>query len=183
MMINIKKQKKTEKIIASKVDDVLILSCVNAVQPIVWRMEIDKIGTASFEVDIDAQTGHTSLVMKQKTGKAEKIAVFKTKEEAVEALMAASDAMQSISIPSPAMQAKVSTPQKMIVKGQQKSGLKWGWLALAFVVVVLLYIYLTTLMPQTMELPTNAQNSLSDQTPPQQRTGVPMSADDYLQGF
>jgi len=63
MSLLMKKQLKSS---AEVVDKHLILSLPNAVEPIVWRMALDKIGTASFEIKHVKASDSYKLILKPK---------------------------------------------------------------------------------------------------------------------
>jgi hypothetical protein len=179
MVFSLKKQNNKVMISADVVDDYLILSLPNALEPVVWRMAMDKIGTAAFEVKQEAKSEKANLILKPKKGTAEIIAPFATKEEAIEALVAASNAMHNGST------HNAPTRKNNIIKNNSKISnssetQKWIIVLLGAIIVIGLYSYLTTLIPDTIE-----SNSLSNQASmatnaPQETTGVPVSADDFL---
>ena len=177
---------------ADVVDNHLILSLPNAAEPIVWRMALDKIGTAAFEIKQDDKNHVTKLILKPKKGTAEIIAPFQNKQEAVSALMAASNALQkagpqtSIQQNNSAQQAS-TTPLQASPKTQhqnsQSETQKWVIAILGALIVIGLYYYLTTLIPDTTigfedQATTNFTSSA-----PQDSVGVPVSADDFLNGL
>jgi hypothetical protein len=173
------------------IDGHLILSFPNATEPVVWRMELDKIGTASFEVKQDTETNTARLVLKPKKGTAEVIAPFATREEAVEALMLASNAMQNAQT-TQAVHAKKQS-EKRIAEYQDntqttagKSGTeatKWFLAVFGAIVVIGLYYYLTTLIPENINSTQSATVADVRGSDPASTAGVPMSADDFLGGL
>lgn len=179
---------------AEVVDNHLILSLPHAKEPVVWRMSLEKIGTAAFEVKEDAESASAKLVLKPKKGTAEIIAPFNTKKEAVDALMSASSALQSASYTAP-KSAPVNPDNNkpevnnrfneapMVPSNDDKEARKWFLALFAAILVVGLYYYLTTLIPNTMVGLEDASQQSSASAPSQQSSGVPMSADDFLGGF
>lgn len=96
---------------ASVVEGTLILTLPNARTPTVWRMGLETASTAAFQaVSSSDGDGHT-LVMVAADGKQHNIASFDDREQTVEALMAASEAMQNLGNRSATTQpaARVST--------------------------------------------------------------------------
>lgn len=169
---------------AEVVKDHLVLSLPHALEPIVWRMALDKIGTAAFEVKQKAKTTHYILVLKPKSGAVEIIAPFETKEGAVEALISASTALQQgESVPS---QKNKRDPQSKIDKTETRNKSKsqnWAIAVLGAIIVLGLFYYLTTLIPTEIS-PSSINNSASNiVNTPQDTTGVPVSADDFLNGL
>ena len=196
---------------AEVVDNHLILSLPNAAEPVVWRMALDKIGTAAFEVKQDGNSEITKLILNPKKGTAEIIAPFNNKNDAVHALMATSNALQKT--PSRTAVAKQSSinkentnkentdkentdkentnkentgsyaeplPQQTASKNTEIQ--KWMIAVLGAFIVIGLYYYLTTLIPTTT-VGFDNQSTAGLTTPPQQSTGVPVSADDFLSGL
>ena len=172
---------------AEVVEKHLILSLPNAIDPVVWRMALTKIGTASFEVKPIKGKENYKLVLKPKKGAAELIAPFETKGEALEALVHASNALQR---PEGEVAASVNVSQNANVQTQsptQKSGsAKWLYLLAGFFAVIGLYLYLASQVPsrvadfgsETASNQTDTQNSGGGA-----KTGVPLSADDFLSGL
>ena len=132
--------------------------------------------------------------MKPKKGTAEVIAPFDSKEEAVEALMLASNAMQNSKQQSityvetksssngnkterPATRFQDTPPQSM--GGQKSESSKWLVALFGAIIVIGLYYYLTTLIPENITgIETqNTANTISSD--PTSSTGVPVSADDF----
>ena len=168
---------------AEVVDDSLVLSCPNAVQPVVWRMEVEKIGTASFEVKVNQKDDTAKLVLKPKKGTAELIADFATKDEAVNALMATSDALQTSKNQSPKKALKKiaqGAPQHIEVKA---SSSKWPIVLVALLLVIGLYVYMISLMPDRTTFESTSSATSSSVSSPQSSTGVPVDANDFLKGL
>jgi len=191
-------KRKTKTAITSSaevVDSHLILALPNAVDPVVWRMALDKIGTASFEIKEIKTSGHFKLVLKPKKGTAELIATFETKDEALAAMMQASDAMQNPSSEqakkSDSKEPKINivTPQTAIDNSSaKKGGQKWLWLFLGLILVIGLYAVLSNMMPNRIENFGSEQQAAGAQLSSQgssarPQTGVPLSADDFLNGL
>lgn len=179
---------------AEVVDGHLILSLPHAKEPVVWRMALDQIGTAAFEVKHDDATGATKLILKPKKGTAEIIAPFENKDEAVDALMVASNAMQTArpqhtTIMTTSHDSENGKSSEKIQtryqdsSNENKDSQKWVIALFGAIVVVGLYFYLTTLMPETVVGFENQNTGAPIATAPQQSTGVPVSADDFLGGL
>lgn len=179
------------------IDGHLILSLPHAAEPVVWRMELEKIGTASFEVKQDKENGSAKLVLKPKKGTAEVIAPFDNRDDAVEALMIASNALQNAK-PQAIVQAKPNNTaadknEKTTIQYQDviqspnaadnSETSKWLIAIIGALFVIGLYYYLTTLIPENIpstDYQSAANTSSSD---PASTTGVPVSADEFLGGF
>ena len=153
----------------------LILTCPNAVTPIVWQMDVAR--TASSSMEVHPKDNHFELIMKAGSNR-ETIAVFEDKEAAVAALMAASKAIQSAEN-TPLSCANENAPSgtpHVIYK--QKSGLArkiLTWLA-GFIVVFVVFNLLIALIGGRSG-PSTEKAAIEDTT-----SGRPMSADDFLSG-
>ena len=177
-MLSLKNKKSYSQ--AEIVDSHLVLSLLDAQEPKVWRMELDKIGTASFEIKQSQNEDETKLILKPKKGTAEIIATYDTKEAALNALSMASQALQnqtcarkiSKSAPANTNSAEVSENQK-----------RWVGVLVGAFVVIGLYMYLSSLMPKENLGFGNTSVSTNSTAPVQERTGVPVSADEFLGGF
>lgn len=191
MVFNFKK--KSNSLSADVINEHLILSLPHALEPIVWRMAMDKIGTAAFEVKQDAKSETTNLILKPKKGTAEIIAPFATKEDAIDALMAASNAMQNAERTSTAndspntrkpnrIKEKTKITHAPSVKNASESQ-KWIIAILGAIIVIGLYSYLTTLIPNTVDSTTISNQASMATGAPQDTTGVPVSADDFFSGM
>ncbi len=177
-MALLNKLKPTKLTTANIADDHLVLSLLDAQDPKVWRMALDKIGTATFELKSEKDSDITKLVLKPKKGTAEIIATFDTQDEAFNALTVASDALNYEQV---SMKQKVGkqAPSDKIINAPTSSSKKWIMLLVGFIVIILLYIYMTTLIPQTT---VGFEQSTTDTSQPNNNstTGVPLSADEFL---
>ena len=177
---------------AEVVNGYLILSLPNAIEPIVWRMALDKIGTAAFEVKQEDNSNITKLTLKPKKGTAEIIASFTDKDKTMQALMAASRALQTAP-PKSVTTTPLNTSQKrqhaetqtVSTSSETNNGQtethKWIIAVFGVLIVLGLYYYLTTLIPTT-NIGFGTQNTAATATT-EQSTGVPVSADDFLRGL
>lgn len=173
---------------AEVVDKHLILSLPNAIEPIVWRMELSKMGTASFEIKKIKSSDVHKLVLKPKKGVAEPIAQFEDKETALNALLQASDAMQrpghnEPSIVAPSNNVPNSNVQSTPTQSKNKTSNKWLYLFLGFVAVIALYIYMTMQIPKKITDQTNSSETTIPSSSNKVPVGVPLSADDFLNGL
>lgn len=183
--LGLAKSANTNNMSAAVADGYLVLSLLNAREPKIWRMELNKIGTATFEIKTNEKDDAAKLILKPKKGTAEIIASFESKEEALEALTLASNALrhQSFDNTSKVMQTNASSKENQKTQKSNPSG-KWGVLGLGFLLIIGLYLYLTTLMPPAaIELENTATQNQNGQTTNGQQTGVPLSADDFLNGL
>lgn len=188
-MTFLKKITSNTNISADVVDGYLILSLPGAIDPVVWRMALDKIGTASFEVKKLKDNDKAKLVLKPKKGTAEIIASFNTQEEALDALVAASNAMQSdgqkqtVTANENSPKASGKTKNKKQNKTQKSNGNQWGIAFIGALAVIGLYYYLTTQIPQEINTAGTQGSTTTQTSSPTSTAGKPISADDYLSDF
>lgn len=183
-MLSKKKQNQNNAVTATVADDHLVLSLPNAVEPIIWRKSLEKIGSAIFEVKKAAGKEIFNLTLKKTKTSSEVIASFNDKEEAVVALNAASNAFhgrgaQNIAHSSTITPATVSA-QSQVQQNPNNNAQKWILAAIAAAIVIGLYIYMMNIMPVPNVIGEN-QTGASNQGPvTPDSTGVPVSADDFL---
>lgn len=188
MVLSLNKSSKTQSSGAEIVDGHLVLSLLNAKDPKVWRMALDKIGNSTFELKTDDKQDVTKLILKPKKGTAEIIATYNTRDDALNALTSASNALQhkqtkpskAKAVPAEARSSSKESANTARENGKSK---KWLFLFIGFIAVILLYIYMQNLIPMTtigfeQTSTQNTQQGASGQT-----TGIPLSADDFLNGM
>jgi len=175
---------------AEVVEKHLILSLPNAIDPVVWRMALTKIGTASFEVKPIKGKENYKLVLKPKKGAAELIAPFETKDEALEALVHASNALQKTEgeVATSVAHAceNVNTQTQQQSPTQKSNSAKWLYLLAGFFTVIGLYLYLASQIPNRVaDFGSDVVSNQTEQknTSGGSKTGVPLSADDFLSGL
>lgn len=167
---------------ASVVDGTLIISLPQALTPVVWRMELGHVRASALEVRKQDNGTHV-LTLKTPKGDVYDIAPFDTRGKAVQALMSVSRAMEqahgqmraAVSGSTandatgtvPATQA--ATPQET-AKGRFITGIIGTVLLLG-----LIAIFLNTTGPDQASVGSNNNTAA-----PAPATGVPLSADDFL---
>ena len=77
---------------ANVVDNSLVLSLPNAINPVVWRMELAKAKMSAIEIRED-KLGDFTLILKTPKGDSNEIARFNDKSDALKGLGAISSAM------------------------------------------------------------------------------------------
>lgn len=165
---------------AHVVDGTLILSLPDAVNPIVWQMELGNARASALEVR-QGDDGIFMLTLKTPRGDVHDIAPFATRGRAVSALMSASRAMESAVGQwhrTPANAATLAAPSRDVEVAAKKGGLfkkilKW-------VAIILLTLFIINLITPSNPSTTATQFGAAG-TPP--ASGVPMSADDYLRAM
>jgi hypothetical protein len=160
---------------ARVVDGTLILSLPDAINPVVWRMELGNIKASALEIRTQ-ENGASLLVLKTPKGETYEIAPFSTRQAALDALMRVSTALQSTAarkIDAPAPGIHIAAP------GNDNDKTGWLWAAAGLLIVLLLFVYLATLIPDASPTGTATQTSSGSSGD----SGVPQSADELLQGF
>lgn len=199
MFAQLKKDTHTPAIV---VDGKLILSFPNALTPIVWQMDLVDAKSSSFEVVSEGDSFHLAT-KKQGGQKKDVIAPFATKEDAVSALMATSQALasahgqirQNIGAESgyalsgaPAMTHAVLPPVYGASQAPQKRGGFIKFIIAILVILVLLGLF-SAMLSMRPRAPSSVDNAASlsrsnaqSQTSanPASSAGVPVSADDFL---
>ena len=165
------------------VDGKLILSLPNAQTPVVWQMDIEKAQSAAFTIQENKKKKSHALVLKNQDGEADEIALFDTKEGAVEILMETSEALQNaqgqIKAGAPA-NTNTSLPSSSAVSSKEEGSDKLGaFLAVALVVALILIWSVSSSVPEKISGASNA-SSASGNLDARQSSGVPVSADDFL---
>lgn len=169
-------QKLCRKSCANVVDGKMILTCRDAKTPVVWQMDLGEASASALEVR--SGQGQSVLILKTLKGKETTIAEFDTKEQAVEVLMAASDALGNA-------QGKIRTAANTNMQGSAPRK-KGGWFKKIFMTIAALailfvgYSFLVVLGGISSGGGSSSSGRAAQQT--QDSGGVPMSADDYLRG-
>lgn len=159
---------------AKVVDGSLVLSLPDALVPTLMRMDLEEVRAAALEVTPRKET--YVLTLKVSKDNIRDIAPFETREQAVAALMAASQALEKGS-------ARANyTPADEQRAGTSGSALKW----VGAVGVVLFLFWIVSSMgsqiprPPASEGATNTASATGASAGGKDATGVPLSADEYL---
>ena len=186
-MTLLKKKQNNNGLAASVSEGYLVLSLPHAIEPVVWRQSLEKIGSALFEIK-SGKEDTFNLVLKKTKTTSDIIASFEDKEDAIDALNAASNALHSkktVRMNAPIPKANNNNhDNKESSQSFSGEGQKWLVALLAAIIVIGMYYYLTTLMPERnfgASVSTATQAGASSDNPNQ--TGVPVSADDFLNSF
>lgn len=175
---------------AKVVDGKLILSCPNALTPVVWQMDLAGASNSAFEVKIDEAANQAVLTTrKQGAQKVETIAPFAKKEDAVQALMATSRALENAHGHIGAYSAEHAPtggaqPQIVHTHVPAKKG-SWGKIAvgiLGIIIIFVLFGMIQSMKNYTPSTSTAGRTTASSGTSSgaASEAGVPMSADDFL---
>lgn len=177
---------------AKVVDGNLILSLPDAVNPVVWRMELGSVKASALEVRKGSVEGQSLLILKTPKGETHEIAPYDSREKALSALMQVSNALQTADgkmaagnrQPATANSNQPSSP--LPADGTTGSNaIKW-LVALGIVLAVIaLFAYLGSL--GAPEMSSGVSDSATVTGPANGnasgQSGVPESANDILKGF
>ena len=173
---------------AKVVDGKLILSCPGALTPVVWQMDLSGAASSAFEVKEDTANNQILLTSrKQGAQKIETIAPFAKKEEAVQALMATSRALENAHGHMTMATETVTTtgaaqPQIVHAHAPAKKS-SWGKIALALMGIIIIFVLIGMIQSMKNYSPGSMAGSTSGTAASggaQSESGVPMSADDFL---
>lgn len=160
---------------ASVVDGKLILSFPGAVRPSVWQMDLTQVKSSALEVV--EQGAHHVLAFKGAKGEASDVAVFLRRDQALQALLAASKAMEGAH-----GHIRPGSGDSNFVQGAAPVKQKRGWAApiLGILLILVLLFLWANLAPVTPESIGAADGAVAPAPAP---SGIPMSADDFLKNM
>lgn len=175
---------------AKVVDGNLILSLPDAINPVVWRMELGSVKASALEVKPHGAEGSFLLSLKTPKGEVHDIAPYQTREQAVRALMRVSAALQGAQgkiVAVPQQAATTSTPAVAMHAPEKSggSGLKWLFTLGGVLLVIFLFAYLSTLSPAIVNTTTSGAGAptATNGADTDAQSGVPQSADQLLRGY
>ncbi len=167
------------------VDGKLILSLPNATSPVVWQMDLGAAQSSSFTVNEDKKKKQFSLISKNQDGDTEDIATFSDKDTAVSVLMETANALQNAH--GQIQQEPIATisPVNMTAQGigvsapanDAKNDKVGALLALGLIVVLFAVWAISATKSSSLESLSSAPSAQSQGA---EATGVPVSADDFL---
>lgn len=167
--------KTTYKDNASVVDGKLILSFPNATKPIVWQMDLQNIKESALELN-DNKEGF-ELAFKTPKGETKTIAPFPNRDQALNGLMVASKALEKAHGHIHQKQSQMQPLQTQ--PHTHKKGLgKTLLIILAGLGLIALLMTLLSAM-QAKTITTQRPSAATGQSA-EAPTGVPLSADDFL---
>jgi hypothetical protein len=185
-----KKNNETYESSAKVVDGSLIISLPDALNPIVWRMELGSVKASALEVRPHANDGTFILSLKTPKGDVHDIAPFNSRDVAVRALMRVSNALQGASgkmiapsIPLPGVTTAQDMPSRpALSSGTGSVSLKWLIALVGVIVVIFLFAKMSSMAKQ-YAMSGSGQTATGAASAPIGDTGVPQSADEMLRGF
>lgn len=157
---------------AKVVDGSLILTLPDAKNPVVWRMALGEARAAAIEVV--PRNSEYALILKTPKGDATDIAPFDTKEQATDALMIVSRAMEQSE-----GRTRITTSSSGATT-VQKDGPVWKWLIPLALILAALFFFSRT---ASMTAPVETTDTVGTPSTVTGDVGVPLSADSYLGGF
>ncbi|MEM9470111.1 MAG: hypothetical protein AAF988_08100 [Pseudomonadota bacterium] len=174
------KKKKTDSAVVN--NGFLVITLTQSKTPVVWRLELEKANIAAFEIK-EAKNTH-ALTIKLPRKAIEVIGEFDQKDQALEALLIVSDALQGQdnTQEEKQVQEKIVETPKVEIKQTTKSNKALVASLSTLFVVILFYYYWAHVMPSTQVFDTQVINATTSSDAASQ-TGVPVSADDMLKGF
>lgn len=185
MIALLKKDEAKTSASAKVVDGKLILSFPEAVSPILWQMDLTQTKASALEIlGNEEKTLHT-LSLKTPKGENVKIAEFNTKEDAMAAFMATSNALENAHGQIRSAQDYANAPQGNIIKLENtKSGAK-KWLTALGIIVVIFFLFsiqgmLLPRAPSSIATGPAQNTAYAPIQNPQSTSGVAVSADDFL---
>lgn len=171
---------------ASVVDGKLILSFPHALTPVVWQMDITQAKSSALEVLKAEKDEIYTLTLKTQKGEKVEIASFDSREQAINGLMAASKALEA---GHGNMQIAANEDQNItIARASQKKGSKGKWItgivaAIALFLLFGLWGATAPSGPQSIRTAAGTNPQQSSAPSAAQSAGVPVSADDFLNGL
>ncbi len=175
---------------ASVAGNKLVLSLAHALSPVVWQMDLEKSAMSALEVVENEKDKRYGLILKIPGGDNQDIAAFDNREDAVEAMMIASEALENAQGymagaagvaegPADGRPAPAYYPQKRGMSAGKKLALLG-----AVVLVVVLFGVWSSQLPRGPQSVSSAGGagiaSGGAAVSPQESSGVPISADDFL---
>lgn len=174
---------------AKVVDGNLILSLPDAINPVVWRMELSSVKASALEVRTQPNDAGYILLLKTPKGEVHDIAPYASKDDAVKALMRVSAALQSASgqINTPSLGSGVpiaQAPAPVFIK-PDKSAMKWVVVFAGILVLIYMFAYLSGLSPAVVDAgsPQEAASATTSSGEDGSESGIAQSADDLLKGY
>ena len=174
----LKTSRKSRPSSARVVDGKLILSLPEALNPVVWQMDLGQVKVSALEVREGKSGDNTfSLVLKTPRGDDIDIAPFAGRDEAVSALMAVSGALENA-------QGKIRPAEAgsvVAIKPKKSFSFKKAVGVVVALIVVLVLINIWGSMAPRM-VSSGPAAPASAPASPADTAGVPLSADEFLQG-
>lgn len=168
---------------AKVIDEKLVLSFPGAVRPVLWHMELAETKSCAFEIrDSEAGKGPVSLMMKNDDNDPREIAAFPGMEEATEALMAISSALEKSRDYGTGRNVSDSAGNA-VGTGGGGSFLKAIGVIAGILLLFMLVAVLWSLSPRPPSSLNPAGFSGNNAGAARETVGEPVSADDFFKGM
>lgn len=159
------------------IDNTLVLSFPHAAKPVVWQMDMDEAKTSALEIQQAESDQWTLCFVKTGAKKNVDIATFETKDMALEALMLTSSALEK----KDSTQTITPPAKTKTCGGKKKCGfLKVIMWVIGGIFLLFLLFTLSSAMRMTRISNVNSAGQAIQQSVAPVESGVPMSADDFL---
>lgn len=160
---------------AKVVDQSLVLSLPDAISPVVMRLSLEDVKSAT--LGVEEKDGRHVLIVRFNEKDVRDIATYEERDDAIAALMAASSALEKGSRSSGDHTSSGGHGSSFYLKG---GVLKWVGAIAALLVLLYIIAAVSSNRPGLVEVrdagsPTTATESVNPA-----QTGVPMSADSFL---
>ncbi|MCF8496433.1 MAG: hypothetical protein K9G62_07190 [Alphaproteobacteria bacterium] len=161
---------------ASVVDGKLILSFPGAEVPVVWQMDFTQVKSSALEVVKNEDKNIWTLALRTPKGEGMDIARFARREDAVDGLMAASRALEDA-------HGRIRSPSAEIISTQSFAAprKKGKWRSVFIGLLLLLVLFVVWAMLSTRPLQGLDEGSMETDSGVSAESGVPLSADQFLQ--
>lgn len=178
---------------ASVVDGKLVLSFTDAIRPVLWQMDLTSVKTSALEMVDGPEAGQFGLVLRAPKGEVQEIALFSAREAALDALVTVRDALgrahgqiRPVSATPDGSGAVAPVGYAPGWQGKpdaHQTAMKWiGGLAGLVILAILLNMLwsLSPRPPASIPLVAGSSSDSGGFKSPQETTGEPVSADDFL---
>lgn len=180
MIFNCKLKQQTNAS-ARIVDGTLVLSLPDAIAPVVWQMDLGQAKSSALEVQHDEGSSTFALSLKTPRGEAVEVAKFTDRAHALEGLMAASSALENAH---GQIRSGVSVGDTTASTSRcTRTGARGKWLKALLAFFVLFAFFFLWSLSQTNSVSTSGSlrtSSSAKATSARNASGVPVSADDFL---
>lgn len=170
---------------AKVIEGKLILSFPNAINPVVWQMDLGQTKASALEVQTNGDETRFTLVLKTPKGETVDIAPFESRQEAVDGLMAAAKALENAQghIRAAASNSNY-TPGEAATHAAPARKNRWLGPVLAALFIFVLFMVWASLLPKPagIEVTGMPQSAMPAAPSPEGAAGVPLDADAYLKG-
>lgn len=181
MPLSFSQKQKNSKATALVVDGKLILSFPSAASPVLWQMDLNEVQSCAFEV-IEGKDQHSfALVMKNPKGETIQIAPFISREQAIDGLLSASDALKNAHGKIRPANTSSGPSGGYYQAAHKPHGRFWlktfGVLAGIIVFLMIVSAVMAPRGPGALQNTTGQENTGVNTA---RDAGIPMSADDFL---